>query len=83
MPILSAASTASYKGLKWGEQARSADAVLDVEHIVRWSAGLGRLVTIARVEGGMHDLTLSAEPAREQFFSEMGRWLTAYFPTGK
>jgi len=83
VPILSAASTASYKGLKWGEGARSADAVLDVDHIVRWSAGLGRLVTIARIEGGMHDLTLSAEPAREQLFSEVSRWLTAYFPTGK
>jgi hypothetical protein len=32
-----------------------------------------------RVDGGLHDLTLSAQPAREQLFSEVERWLTAYF----
>jgi alpha-beta hydrolase superfamily lysophospholipase len=80
VPILSAASAASYKGTKWSEAARSADAVLDVEHIARWSSRLGRLVTIARFEGGLHDLTLSAEPARKRFFDEVDRWLGAYLP---
>jgi alpha-beta hydrolase superfamily lysophospholipase len=80
VPILSAASTASHKGAKWNEAARSADAVLDVEHIARWSSQLGRLVTIARFEGGLHDLTLSAEPVRKRVFDEVERWLGAYLP---
>jgi alpha-beta hydrolase superfamily lysophospholipase len=80
VPVFSAASTASYKSFKWSEAARSADSILDVDHITRWSAGLGRLVTIARIEGGLHDLTLSARPAREQFFTEVGRWLDVYLP---
>jgi alpha-beta hydrolase superfamily lysophospholipase len=82
VPVLSAASTASSRDTKWSEAARSADTVLDVDHIVRRSAGLGRLVTIARIEGGLHDLALSAEPARRQYFDEVQRWLGAYGPQG-
>jgi alpha-beta hydrolase superfamily lysophospholipase len=78
VPVLSAASTASSRETKWTDAARSADTVLDVDHIVRWSPGLGRLVTIARIEGGMHDLALSAEPARQRYFDEVARWLQAY-----
>jgi alpha-beta hydrolase superfamily lysophospholipase len=80
VPVLSAASTTSYRGTKWNESARSADSVLNVEHIARWSAGLGRLVTIARFEGGLHDLMLSAEPVRKRVLDEHERWLGAYLP---
>ena len=77
-PILVGASLRSYKGAKWSEEARSADAVLDVEHIARYSVGLGRHVTLVRFDGGLHDLTLSAPPVRKQVFEELDRWLTAY-----
>jgi alpha-beta hydrolase superfamily lysophospholipase len=79
VPILSAASTASYRGTKWAEIARSSDSVLDADAIARWSPRLGRNVTVLRVENGLHDLTLSAEPARTVMFDELDRWLTAYF----
>ena len=36
------------------------------------------LVTVARFEGAVHDLTLSAPPVREQVYSAMRRWLGAY-----
>jgi alpha-beta hydrolase superfamily lysophospholipase len=81
VPVFSAASAASYKGKRWSDAARTADAVLNVEHIVRWSAGLGPLVTIARIEHGLHDLALSAPGARQRYFDEIARWLRAYFPT--
>jgi alpha-beta hydrolase superfamily lysophospholipase len=80
VPVFSAASTTSYKRKTWDEAARSADAVVDVEHIVRWSSRLGPLVTIARIEGGLHDLALSAPAARQRYFDEVERWLTAYLP---
>ncbi len=80
VPILVGASLRSYKHGKWSEEARSADAVLDVEHIARYSAVLGTHVTIVRFEGGLHDLTLSAPPVRKQVFDELDRWLRAYFP---
>jgi alpha-beta hydrolase superfamily lysophospholipase len=80
VPILVACSTASYRKATWSEAAMTADAVLDVEHIAGYASRLGRHVTIVRIEGGLHDLTLSAEPVRAKVFAELSRWLVAYFP---
>jgi alpha-beta hydrolase superfamily lysophospholipase len=57
---------------------RSTDVVLDVERMRRKAPRLGRHVTIAQVEGAMHDVTLSPEPARSRVFDELDRWLSAY-----
>jgi alpha-beta hydrolase superfamily lysophospholipase len=78
VPVLVGASLRSYKHSAWSEEARSADAVLDVEHIARYSSSLGTHVTIVRFEGGLHDLTLSPAPVRKQVFAELDRWLAAY-----
>ena len=59
-----------------------ADAVLDVEHMVRWAPRLGRHVTLARFDGGLHDLTLSGPAVREQVFTEAGRWAEAFLAAG-
>jgi len=52
--------------------------VLNADDIARWSTRLGPHVTCVRIDGGLHDLSLSAEPARTRFFAELDRWLTAY-----
>jgi alpha-beta hydrolase superfamily lysophospholipase len=78
-PILVASSTVSYKKARWGDEARNADSVLDVDHMARWAPALGRLTTLVRIEGGLHDLALSAEPARKRYFDETARWMGAYF----
>jgi alpha-beta hydrolase superfamily lysophospholipase len=80
VPILVGASLRSYKHGTWSDEARSADAVLDVEHIARYASVLGTHVTIVRFEGGLHDLTLSAPPVRARVFDELDRWLHAYLP---
>ena len=54
--------------------------VLDVEHIVRWAPGLGPRVTIARFDGGIHDLTLSGKEVRAVVFRELARWVDAFLP---
>jgi alpha-beta hydrolase superfamily lysophospholipase len=82
VPVLVGCSTRSLRTLQWQELARSADTVLDVADIVRWTPYLGRHVTLLRVEGGMHDLTLSAPPVRAGLFSELERWLRAYVVGG-
>jgi alpha-beta hydrolase superfamily lysophospholipase len=64
----------------WTEDVRVTDAVLDVEHIVRWAPRLGPRVTIARFDGGMHDLTLSGKDVRTEVFQELGRWVDAFVP---
>lgn len=78
VPVLVACSAHSYRGLQWREAARRADTVLDVDDIIRWAPMLGRQVTVLRVNGGLHDLTLSASPVRARLFSELARWIAAY-----
>lgn len=82
VPVLVGASTRSYRGRRWHELARWSDTVLNVADIVRWAPHLGRHVTILRVDGGMHDLTLSAPPVREVVFSELARWMRTYLAAG-
>ncbi|MEV4709688.1 alpha/beta hydrolase [Actinoplanes sp. NPDC049316] len=79
-PVLVACSTRTFRGRGWSEDARVTDTVLDVEHIVRWAPRLGPRVTIARFDGGMHDLTLSGREVRDEVFRELGRWVDAFVP---
>lgn len=65
---------------KWSEELRRADVVLDVDTLAERAPQLGRHVTLVRIEGGMHDLALSDEPARSRYFTEIRRWLGAYGP---
>jgi alpha-beta hydrolase superfamily lysophospholipase len=76
VPVLVAASSRSYSG-KFADAAHHADSVLKVDDIVRYAPGLGRDVTVVRIEGGKHDLTLSPPAARDQLFTELHAWLTA------
>ena len=62
-PVLVLSSTRSGTEVDLGETAMSTDIVLDVEQIRHWAPTLGRHVTIARVDGAMHDVTLSRQPA--------------------
>jgi len=80
VPVLVACSTATYRKATWSEAAMTADAVLDVGHIAGYASRLGRHVTIVRIEGGMHDLTLSSAPVRARVFDELDRWMRAYVP---
>ncbi|RMB58208.1 alpha/beta hydrolase [Tessaracoccus antarcticus] len=77
-PVLTLISDRSDFRRKWSEELRSADVVLDVETLASRTANLGRHTTLVRIEGGMHDLALSDEPARGRYFSEMSRWLATY-----
>jgi alpha-beta hydrolase superfamily lysophospholipase len=79
-PVLVACSTRTFRGRAWSEDVRVTDAVLDVEHIARWAPGLGPMVTVARFDGGMHDLTLSGKEVRAAVFRELARWVDAFVP---
>ena len=76
----SPAPAPSFRQRQLDDAAHDADAVLNVDHIVRWAPALGRHVTLARIDGGKHDLTLSREPARQRFFDETDRWLQTQLP---
>ena len=66
VPVLVACSTRTFQRHRGARPRHSADAVLDVEHIVRWAPRLGRHVTLVRFDGGMHDLTLSGAEVRSR-----------------
>jgi alpha-beta hydrolase superfamily lysophospholipase len=78
-PVLLVSSARSGPATPGGDPAlRNTDVVLDVERMRRKAVGLSRHVTVAQVEGAMHDTTLSPEPVRTRVFDEIGRWLSAY-----
>ncbi|HSV40317.1 MAG TPA: alpha/beta hydrolase [Nocardioidaceae bacterium] len=81
-PILMLSSGRSSHPREMDDSVSCTDIVLDVEQMWRWAPKLGRHVTLARVEGGIHDLTLSAEPVRKLVFDQIDRWLTAYVERG-
>jgi alpha-beta hydrolase superfamily lysophospholipase len=78
VPVLVMCSTRSVKPKPGADELTRADAVLDVRQIARWSVRLGPHVTLVRIEDGLHDLVLSAEPARKKTFAELDRWIRAY-----
>ncbi|MDO8143709.1 alpha/beta hydrolase [Isoptericola sp. 178] len=81
VPVLVMLSTRTVRPVRWSPEMLRADTVLDVEGIAERAARLGRLVTIARIEGALHDVTLSAPDVRAVVRQETERWFRAYVPT--
>lgn len=80
-PVFVACSNHSLRpGKGWSEEFRTADIVLSADNIARRAHKLGRLVTIARIQDGFHDLALSGRESREAYVAEMCRWLDSYVP---
>jgi alpha-beta hydrolase superfamily lysophospholipase len=77
-PVLVLTSATSGRPKEYDESVRGTDIVLDVELIRKWAHKLADHVTLVRVEGAMHDVTLSAQPVRERVFDEVTRWSDAY-----
>lgn len=78
VPVLVLLSTRSTIPTRWSEDMRRTDSVLDVVGIARRVPDVGSRVTLVRIAGGLHDVTLSAEPARGQVWRETGRWFRCY-----
>lgn len=79
-PILVGTSARTTWLKRFADDARSSDTVLDVSRINAVAWRLGPLVTLARIEGGIHDLTLSPPEARNRWFAAMATWARAYVP---
>lgn len=78
-PVICFASTASFEGDTWTSEVRYRDTVLDVDAMVYRAGTLGNDVTIRRVRG-VHDLTLSFPPVRQELWAATHRWLQGVFP---
>ncbi len=82
-PVLVMAAGRTLFRRRWDEELRRADSVLDVEQIAARAGSLGRHVTIARFDGGIHDLFLSSPEVRREVFAEVSRWTACYLPSGR
>ncbi len=77
-PVLVMTSGGSAFPKEWDDTVISNDVVLNVEQIRKWAHKLAEHVTLVRVPGALHDITLSAEPVRTRAFEEITRWHAAY-----
>jgi alpha-beta hydrolase superfamily lysophospholipase len=77
-PVLVLTSALSGRPREYDESCSRTDIVLDVELIRKWAHKLADHVTLVRVEGALHDVTLSREPVRRRAFDEITRWSDAY-----
>lgn len=82
IPVLVLTSAASANGMVWQESMRRSDAVLDVGVIALRAMALGRSVTLERVDGGLHDVFLSAPEVRADAYARLSRWIRGYMEYG-
>ncbi|MDY0827807.1 alpha/beta fold hydrolase [Microbacterium sp. BG28] len=72
-------SARSSSPIRWSEQMTSTDSVLVVDDIARAALKLGPLVTVARIQGAVHDVFLSAPEPRRVAYAELEQWVRARF----
>ncbi|MGH9123064.1 MAG: alpha/beta hydrolase [Acidimicrobiales bacterium] len=60
------------------EEAGQGDAVLDPDALARTAHAVSRHLTLVRLEGAIHDVFLSPEPARDRAYATLGSWLEAW-----
>lgn len=77
-PVLTLLSARSTILTRWDEAMRSTDSVLVVDEIAERATKLGPTVAIERIDGALHDVMLSAEPARAAAYAAITRWLGGY-----
>ncbi|WP_353827901.1 alpha/beta hydrolase [Agromyces sp. SYSU T0242] len=82
-PVLTVLSARSTLLPRWDPAMLTSDIVLVVDEIAERSLKLGRDVTVARIEGALHDAFLSREPARSAAYAAILRWLRGYAPAGE
>lgn len=79
-PVLTVLSARSTITPRWDDSMLSSDIVLVVDDIAERVLKLGPEVSVARVDGALHDVFLSREPARAAAYAAITRWLRGYAP---
>lgn len=75
VPVLLLHSAESTKGKNWNADYNRADGVLDVKDIAKYGLGLSENLTEISIEGGIHDLVLSAPNVRVLVYKYIFEWL--------
>jgi alpha-beta hydrolase superfamily lysophospholipase len=77
-PVFVMLSARSTPPLTWRDTMTSTDSVLVVDDIARAATRIGSLVTVARIDGAIHDVFLSASQPREGAYRALDRWIGGY-----
>jgi len=75
VPSLVLRSTRTRFARTYNEDVATADAVLDVKQIARWSGCLGDQVTVVPIDGAKHDVFISREEPRKAAYAAVDDWL--------
>ncbi|GGI44780.1 alpha-beta hydrolase superfamily lysophospholipase [Agromyces flavus] len=79
-PVLTLLSARSTLQGRWDDAMLASDIVLVVDDIARHALELGPAVTVVRIDGALHDVFLSRQPARSAAYAAITRWLEGYAP---
>lgn len=82
VPAVLLASTRSDTGLVWREHMRSRDAVLSIGPMRRAANAVCRRLDEVLVEGGLHDVLLSAPAVRRYAYARLGAWFDSVVDAG-
>jgi alpha-beta hydrolase superfamily lysophospholipase len=77
-PVLTLLSTRSTLLPRWTRAMLETDTALDVDVVAQRTLKLGHTVSVVRLEGALHDVTLSKAPVRARAAFETTRWLKGY-----
>lgn len=80
VPVLVCTSDATGPARRRHDAIDRTDSVLAVEHMVERAPRVGPDVTVVQVPGGVHDLALSAEPARRAYLDAIRDFLAERLP---
>ncbi len=78
VPVLTLLSARSALLPYWTPEMTKSDVVLVVQDIAVRALKLAPTVTVARIDGALHDVFLSSERPRADAYAEMERWLRGY-----
>jgi alpha-beta hydrolase superfamily lysophospholipase len=82
VPVLTMLSARSTILPYWKPEMMHSDIVLKVDDIARASLNLGATVTVARIEGALHDIFLSEPTVRAEAYTQLTHWLRGYVSAG-
>ncbi len=78
VPVLVLTSAATGHPKTFDESCTSTDIVLDVLQIRKWAHKLSGHVTLVKIPGALHDVTMSRREVRGHAFDEITAWHDAY-----
>ncbi len=79
-PVLVLLSARSTLLPRWTPEMMHTDTAIDVDGVAQRSVQLGDLVTVARLDGALHDVVLSSRPVRALAYGRIAQWVGAYLP---